>query len=149
MVDADLAVRSECLYQLLGSAAQVMFILRNWLVGHLDLAAAGEEYLLRVATSLGGQAQDVVISCSQLSRSNLYEIGEPGITVLRCAPLSMNAFASNPDGDAWLLHWLGVESQVLEAVELAVEADVLFRPQTRDNLKLLIGHAAAILEWDA
>jgi hypothetical protein len=49
--DADLTVRVECLSQLLRSAAQVAFILSNWLAGYLDLTTASKEDLPRVTSS--------------------------------------------------------------------------------------------------
>ncbi len=127
----------------------MVFILRDWLASHLNLATAGEEYLLRVASRFGGPALDIVIPSSQFSRSDFHEIGEPGVAVPRCAPMGLNAFTTNPDRDAGLLDWLGIESHVLEAVELAMIAYMFLCPQARDGLKLLIGHSSPVLEGDA
>src|SRR5216683_3136076 len=98
--DADLTVGVKGFHQLLRSATQVAFILLNWLVCHLDLTAAGEEYLLRVASSFEGQTLDVVISCPQFSGRDFYEVREPGISIFGRASMGMNAFTTNPNWDA-------------------------------------------------
>src|SRR2546423_12640812 len=146
VVDADLAVHTEGLEQLLGIAAQLAFVLGNGVTRHLDWAAAGQPYLLRVASCFRGQAQDIVVPGPQLSRRDRHEVGEPGIAVLRRTTLGRGTFSSDPDRDARLLDRFGVEGQVLEAIELAVEAGMLFRSQARENLELLVGHATSILE---
>src|SRR5947207_14810014 len=109
-------------------------ILRNRLVCHFDGAATGQAYLLRIASSCRGQALNVLVACFEFFRGDAHEIGEPSIAVLCCTPLGGDAFATNPDGDARLLDGLGKEGQVLEGIELALEAALLLAPQTREDL---------------
>src|SRR5262249_43511785 len=129
-----LMVLLESFHQLLGSAAQMAFILRDRLARNFDLTAACEEYFLGVASSFGGQVLDIVISSPQISGSDFYEIGKPGVTIPGCASVGLNAFSTDPDGDARLLQWFGIESHVLETVELAMIADMFLGPQARDDL---------------
>src|SRR5947209_1068275 len=56
VVDADLAVHIEGLEELLGIAAQLALVLGNGVSRHLDWAAAGQPYLLWVASCFSGQA---------------------------------------------------------------------------------------------
>src|SRR5919109_3806749 len=110
-------------------------ILRDRVACDLDLATAGETHLGRIASRFCGQAQDVVIASFEFAGSDCDEVGEPGIAVLRCAFLGSAALAADPDGDARLLYRFGKEGKVLEAIELPLEACVLFPPQSLDNLK--------------
>src|SRR3989442_1157102 len=146
VIDTDLAVCREGFHQLLGSAAQDTFVLWNRLARKLNRSAAREEYLPGVTSSFGGHAQDAIITCPQFTGCDLHKVGEPRVTIFRSTPLGMDAFSPDPDGDAWLLDWFGIEGQVLETVELAMVACVLLRPQPRDDLELLIGHSSPVLE---
>src|SRR5258707_500389 len=149
VLDPHLAVWSERLYKLLRSTAQVTIILRHRLACHLDLAAACKLYLRWVASSFSGHTQDIVVPCPEFCRCDLYIVGEPRVTVLCRAPLGVDPFSPHPYRDARLLHRLGIESQVVESIELAVKIHMFLRPQARDDLQLLIGHPSPVLKRNA
>src|SRR5712692_2438416 len=149
VLDADVAICPERLYQLLGAAAQSTLVLGDGLPRHLDPPAACQLHLRRIASRFGSQAQGVLIPRAQFGRCDRHIVRKPRVPVLCRTSLRRAALSADPDRNARLLHRLGVEGQVLEAIKLAIVADVLLCPQAREDLELLICHAPTILERDA
>src|SRR5262245_19026556 len=73
----------------------------------------------------------------------------PAVAEGRDAAKRARAVAADPDRRVRLLHRLGREADVGEAVELAVEAWVIRGPQLLEDAEHLVGAAAAVAEGDA